>query len=139
MSSTDTVALIVAAGKGERAGGDVPKQFQLLGGLPLVEHARRAFAAHPRIDRVVTVLGDGQSAAGETVTGGAARRDSVRNGLEAIGDATRVLIHDAARPIVPADVIDRLLLALDTSKGAVPTLAVADTLATTGDALGDVV
>lgn len=139
MRSTDTVALIVAAGKGERAGGDVPKQFQLLGGVPLVEHARRAFAAHTRIDRVVTVLGENQSAVGETVVGGATRRDSVRNGLEAISEASRVLIHDAARPIVPIAVIDRLLSALDASRGAVPTLPVADTLAATGGALGDVV
>jgi len=137
MAGSDIVALIVAAGKGERAGGEVPKQFQLLAGLPLVEHARRAFAAHPRIDRIVTVLGEGRSAVGETVVGGAARRDSVRNGLEAIGEATCVLIHDAARPIVPADVIDRLLAALQGATGAVPVLPVADTLATKDDALGD--
>lgn len=138
-SPTDTVALIVAAGKGERAGGDVPKQFQLLGGLPLVEHARRAFAAHPGIDRIVTVIGDGQSANGETTPGGATRRESVRNGLEAIGDAARVLIHDAARPTVPAAVIDRLLVALDTEPGVVPILSVADTLAVTDTALGDTI
>ena len=139
MASSDTVALIVAAGKGERVGGDMPKQFQLLAGLPLVEHARRAFAGHPGIDRVVTVLGEGQSAAGETVAGGATRRDSVRNGLEAIGDAARVLIHDAARPIVPVTVIDRLLSALDSAMGVVPVLSVADTLAVNGGALGDIV
>lgn len=138
-SPTDTVALIVAAGKGERAGGDVPKQFQLLGGLPLVEHARRAFDTHPGIDRVVTVLGNAQSASGETAVGGATRRESVRNGLEAIGAAARVLIHDAARPIIPPAVVDRLLAALNGASGAVPVLAVADTLAVGGAALGDIV
>ena len=56
MTSSQTVALIVAAGRGERAGGDVPKQFQLLAGLPLIEHPRRAFEAHPEIDRVVIVI-----------------------------------------------------------------------------------
>ncbi|MDB5679253.1 bifunctional 2-C-methyl-D-erythritol 4-phosphate cytidylyltransferase/2-C-methyl-D-erythritol 2,4-cyclodiphosphate synthase [Sphingomonas bacterium] len=139
MSSSDTVALIVAAGKGERAGGDVPKQFQLLHSLPLVEHARRAFAAHPAIDRIVTVIADGQSVEGEAVVGGATRRESVRNGLQAIGAAARVLIHDAARPVVPVPVIDRLLAALDRSTGAVPILPIADTLAAKGEALGDTV
>ena len=139
MGSTDTVALIVAAGRGERAGGDVPKQFQLLGGVPLVEHARRALAEHAAIDRVVTVIADNQIVEGESVVGGATRRGSVRNGLEAIGSASRVLIHDAARPLVPVAVIDRLLAALDHDNGAVPTLPVTDTLAAKDDALGDVV
>ncbi len=139
--SVETVALIVAAGKGERVGGDIPKQFLPLAGLPLVEHSRRALAAHPGIDRVVTVIAAGNEALveGETVMGGATRRESVRNGLEAIGEAHRVLIHDAARPIVPAAVVDRLLQALDSAKGAIPTLPVADTLAVGGEALGDVV
>ena len=139
MASSDTVALIVAAGKGERAGGDVPKQFQLLGGVPLVEHVRRAFASHPGIDRVVTVVADGQTVDGEMALGGATRRESVINGLSAIGEADRVLIHDAARPLVSAAVIDRLLAALDTAPGAVPVLPVADTLAVAGTALGDTV
>lgn len=138
---SETVALIVAAGKGERVGGDIPKQFLPLAGLPLVEHSRRALSAHPRVDRVVTVVAAGNEGLveGETAIGGATRRGSVLNGLQAIGDAGRVLIHDAARPIVPANVIDRLLDALDNAHGAVPTLPVADTLAVNGDALGDVV
>ena len=139
--ASETVALIVAAGKGERMGGDIPKQFMPLAGIPLVEHGRRALTAHPGIDRVVTVVAADNSypVAGETVAGGASRRESVRKGLEAIGEAGRVLIHDAARPIVPATVVDRLLAALDGSKGAVPVLPVADTLAGGGTALGDVV
>lgn len=141
MVSTDTVALIVAAGKGERAGGDTPKQFQSLAGLPLVEHGRRALAAHPAIDRVVTVVAEGQQdrVRGDTAVGCVTRRRSVLNGLKAIGDARRVLIHDAARPIVPPVVIDRLLDALDGAPGAVPILHVADTLATRGAVLGDTV
>lgn len=143
--SAETVALIVAAGKGERVGGDIPKQFLPLAGLSLVEHSRRALAAHPGIDRVVTVIAAGNEAfvAGQTAIGGATRRESVLNGLEAIGRARRVLIHDAARPIVPAEVVDRLLTALDSAKGAVPTLPVADTIAGKGagkgDSLGDTV
>jgi len=143
--SAETVALIVAAGKGERVGGDIPKQFLPLAGLSLVEHSRRALAAHPGIDRVVTMVAAGNEAfvEGETAIGGVTRRESVLNGLEAIGAARRVLIHDAARPIVPAPVVDRLLTALESAKGAVPVLAVADTIAGKGagkgDSLGDTV
>jgi 2-C-methyl-D-erythritol 4-phosphate cytidylyltransferase/2-C-methyl-D-erythritol 2,4-cyclodiphosphate synthase len=137
--SSETVALIVAAGKGERIGSATPKQFLPLAGFPLVEHSRRALAAHPAIDRVVTVVAADNEAlvAGEVAIGGATRRESVLNGLEAIGTARRVLIHDAARPIVPAIVIDRLLAALDEAEGAVPTLPVADTIANKGRDLGD--
>jgi 2-C-methyl-D-erythritol 4-phosphate cytidylyltransferase/2-C-methyl-D-erythritol 2,4-cyclodiphosphate synthase len=138
-----TVALIVAAGKGERAGGDVLKQFALLGGRPLLAYSVAAFARHPAIDDIVLVIGAGQedaarAAAGNHrfVIGGNTRRESVRNGLEAIGAATRVLIHDAARPFLPAAVIDRLLEALDDHVGAVPVLPVVDTLAEAGALLG---
>lgn len=143
--SAETVALIVAAGKGERVGGDIPKQFLPLAGLSLVEHSRRALAAHPGIDRVVTMVAAGNEAfvEGERAIGGVTRRESVLNGLEAIGAAQRVLIHDAARPIVPAPVVDRLLTALESAKGAVPVLPVADTIAGKGagkgDSLGDTV
>ena len=142
-----TAALIVAAGQGLRAGGDLPKQFAPLGGSSVLVHSWRAFTAHPAIDRVLVVIAEGQEAllAGALgddapfVIGGATRRESVLNGLQAIGEADRVLIHDAARPVVPTGVIDRLLDALDTAKGAVPALPVADTLAMSGEALGDVV
>jgi 2-C-methyl-D-erythritol 4-phosphate cytidylyltransferase/2-C-methyl-D-erythritol 2,4-cyclodiphosphate synthase len=139
--ASETVALIVAAGKGERVGGDIPKQFLPLAGRPLVEHSRSALAAHPAIDRVVTVVSAGNEGRveGEIAIGGATRRESVLNGLEAIGETGNVLIHDAARPIVPRAVVDRLLAALADAPGAVPILPVADTLARTGDALGDIV
>ncbi len=146
METGPTVALIVAAGQGTRSGSVTPKQFAPLAGRALVAHAYAALAAHPGIDRVVVVIGEGQqellhAALGpvDHVVGGATRRESVANGLAAIGDATRVLIHDAARPFVPAAVINRLLTALDHAPGAVPVLAVADTLAMAGEALGDVV
>ena len=137
------VALIVAAGSGTRAGGDIPKQFAPLAGEPMVAHSQRAFATHPRIASVTVVIGEGQDAIARTalgnaatVVGGATRRQSVRNGLEAIaaaGGADKVLIHDAARPFLSHAVINRLIAGLTDHAGAVPTLAVADTLANAAD------
>jgi len=138
MEQGTTVALIVAAGRGERSGQTLPKQFARVGGKAMVAHSHRALAAHPGIDRVVVVIGAGQQdllrealGAVEWAEGGATRRDSVRRGLEYLagGDVSRVLIHDAARPFVPGAVVDRLIAALDRDAGAVPALAVADTLA----------
>lgn len=130
-----TAALIVAAGQGTRAGGDVPKQYAMLAGKPMLAHSYAALASHPAIDQVLVVIGEGQKAAlgaalGDVpyVIGGATRRESVRNGLEVLAHVERVLIHDAARPFLPAAVIDRLLAALDTHGGAIPGLPVADTL-----------
>lgn len=136
-----TVAVIVAAGKGERAGGALPKQFAPLAGLPLVEHSRRALASHPAIDRVLVIVALDQAdrLCDALAIGGATRRESVRNALETlVGEGVeRVLIHDAARPFVPHAVIDRLMTALDQRPGAVPALAVADTLARGGELLGE--
>jgi len=138
-------ALIVAAGKGVRAGGTVPKQYALLGGVPVIARAVDAFAGMP----VHIVIGAGQddlltaALGGRTIasvtTGGAERQDSVKAGLAAIGDsATHVLIHDAARPLLPCVVIDRLIMALEDADGAVPVLAVTDSVARAGDPHGDV-
>ncbi|TPG14282.1 bifunctional 2-C-methyl-D-erythritol 4-phosphate cytidylyltransferase/2-C-methyl-D-erythritol 2,4-cyclodiphosphate synthase [Sphingomonas oligophenolica] len=134
MARQDTiVAIIVAAGKGERIGGADPKQFIDLGGCPLVEHSRMALAAHSRIDRVVVVVAPDQAdrIPDARPIGGATRRESVRNALEELADSgvSTVLIHDAARPFVPPAVIDRLLDALDAQPGAVPVLPITDTLA----------
>jgi 2-C-methyl-D-erythritol 4-phosphate cytidylyltransferase / 2-C-methyl-D-erythritol 2,4-cyclodiphosphate synthase len=136
-----TIALLVAAGSGSRAGGGLPKQYRDIAGRPLLARALDHLV-HPRIDAIQVVIGADQEAAYRAavgtralpapVVGGATRRDSVRNGLAALGDAERVLIHDAARPFLPASVIDRLLDALEDHDGAVPTLAVVDTLATQG-------
>jgi 2-C-methyl-D-erythritol 4-phosphate cytidylyltransferase/2-C-methyl-D-erythritol 2,4-cyclodiphosphate synthase len=145
-----TVALLVAAGSGSRLGGE-PKQYRRIGGRSILAHALDNLR-HDVISDVVVVIGPGQDAAyaeavGDRplplpVLGGATRQQSVRNGLEALaalGGADRVLIHDAARPFVPAAVIDRLAAALDSHAGAVPVLPVTDTLARAGDRLGEVV
>ena len=131
-------ALIVAAGKGERLGGDVPKQFRPIGGKPVLRWAVEALAGHAAIDQVCVVIGEGQQQLAEDalrnlqvaslIRGGAERSESVLNGLQAIGQGA-VLVHDAARPFCPSAVIDRLLAALEGSDGAVPVLPVADTLA----------
>lgn len=137
MASQYIVALIVAAGKGERAGGAHPKQFQNFAGLPMIAHSHAALSAHPAIDEVLVVIGDGQAsllndALGDVAhaIGGATRRLSVANGLAAIAprSPSHVLVHDAARPFLPAPVIDRLIAALDTNVAAIPALAVSDTL-----------
>ena len=135
---SQVTALIVAAGSGSRMGGDVPKQFRLLAGTPVLRRAVQALIGHPRIDAVRVVIGTGQQQlaadalagleVGELIVGGKERADSVRAGLEAVGVGI-VLIHDAARPSCPPDVIDRLLEALAAADGAVPVLPVADTLA----------
>jgi 2-C-methyl-D-erythritol 4-phosphate cytidylyltransferase/2-C-methyl-D-erythritol 2,4-cyclodiphosphate synthase len=134
-------ALIVAAGKGERLGGDVPKQFRPIAGKPVLRWAVEALAAHPSIDAVRMVVGAGQQDracsvlegidVGELIEGGPERPDSVLNGLKAIGEGT-VLVHDAARPFCPPAVVDRLLDALEGHDGAVPVLSVTDTLAQGG-------
>ena len=153
MDGHRTVALIVAGGSGSRAGGDVPKQYRKVAGVPVIARAFDALSAHPAIDGVHVVVGAGQEqwldeALGDgrrpvTITpGGATRRHSVRAGLETIAaiPPARVLIHDAARPFLPAPVIDRLLAALDRADGAVPTLPVVDTLVRAdGGRLGETV
>ncbi len=141
-----TTALIVAAGKGERLGGAMPKQYRLLGGKPVLRWAVEALIGHPAVRAVRVVVGQGQqddaSAAldgldvGGLIEGGAQRADSVRAGLAAIsGDA--VLVHDAARPFCPAAVVDRLLASLEFFEGAAPVLPVGDTLARIGESLGE--
>ncbi|MBA4052044.1 MAG: 2-C-methyl-D-erythritol 4-phosphate cytidylyltransferase, partial [Erythrobacter sp.] len=140
-------AIVVAAGKGLRVGGDIPKQFRMLRGKPIIRWSIEALA-HAGADVIVTVVspeaeGDARAAlAGlegvRFVPGGATRQESVRAGLEALaGDApARVLIHDAARPDLPRAVIARLLAALDAHPGAIPVLPVVDSLAVAG--AGDV-
>lgn len=140
--SGKTIALVVAAGSGTRAGGDLPKQFAPIAGRPMLGHALDHLR-HGAIDEVRVVIGPGQEAllsasggaSGEPIIGGATRRESVRHGLEAIaakGGAARVLVHDAARPFLPGAVIDRLLDALADHDGAVPVLPVVDTLTRKG-------
>ena len=134
-----TVALIVAAGSGSRTGGELPKQYRKIGGKALLAYAIDHLA-HPRIDAIQVVIGAGQEAAyaeavgaralPAPIIGGATRRESVVNGLAALGDAEIVLIHDGARPFLPGAVIDRLLDGLKGHDGAIPALPVVDTLTT---------
>lgn len=139
-----TTALIVAAGKGERAGAGMPKQYRQLRGKPVLRRAVEALALHPAIAAVRVVIGAGQHHlaseilagldVGELIEGGAQRADSVRAGLIRI-DGDAVLVHDAARPFCPPAVIDRLLAPLEFFDGAAPVLAVGDTLARASDQL----
>lgn len=148
LPSDRNIALIVAAGQGNRAGGELPKQYQLLRGHPLLWHSVKAFALHPSIEDIYIAIGARQldmaiSAIGNIaephfVEGGATRQESVAAGLSAIakdGGAKTVMIHDAARPFLPQSVIDRLFVALASSPGAVPALPVIDSLAIGGRTL----
>src|SRR5262249_19238310 len=139
---TETVAaVIVAAGRGERAGASLPKQYRPLGGEPMIRATLRAFLAHPRIDFVQPVINPNDrdsyqdAIAGlkellPPVAGGATRQASVRAGLEALASHSPglVLIHDAARPFVSAALIDRAIGAGRASGAAVPGVALADTV-----------
>jgi 2-C-methyl-D-erythritol 4-phosphate cytidylyltransferase/2-C-methyl-D-erythritol 2,4-cyclodiphosphate synthase len=137
-------ALIVAAGRGERLGGDMPKQFLPIAGKPVLRWAVEALIHHPAIRAVRVVIGKGQedqAAAslkgfdvGNLIEGGAERADSVRAGLAAIG-GDAVLVHDAARPFCPPQMVDRLLAPLEFFEGAAPVLPVGDTLARVGEQL----
>ncbi len=130
-------AVVVAAGKGLRAGQPLPKQFAMWRGKPLLRHSVEALLASGADPLNVAIPGNGEAAAKqalegltgyELVTGGATRQQSVARALSAIGSADRVLIHDAARPDLPETVIARLLDALDDAPGAIPVLPVVDSL-----------
>ena len=128
-----TAAIITAAGRGLRAGGEVPKQWQLLAGVAVVA---RAVAAFDGMVRVLVVHPQDRARAEalrldvQIVEGGTTRAESVRNALEALAGRgiSRVLIHDGARPLVSAAVIDRVIAALDHADGAAPALVVSDAL-----------
>lgn len=135
-------AIIVAAGKGLRAGQAIPKQFARWRGKPLVRHSAEALTAAGAAPLVVAIPDGFAEHARDAleglpglrlVTGGATRQGSVRAALETLPDDTAaVLIHDAARPIVPLSVVERLLEALRTHPGAIPVLPVVDSLAVAG-------
>ena len=133
-------ALIVAAGRGLRVGGDIPKQYQVLAGEMVLTRTLRKLASHPAIHDLIVVHHPDDSdllAAALvpieqpviTAPGGATRDASVRAGLAAVPDsADYVLIHDAARPLVGADVIGGVIAALSTHSGAAPGVPVVDAL-----------
>ena len=134
-----TAAVIVAAGQGLRAGQPLPKQFALWRGKPVVRHSAEALAASGITPIVVAIPAGAEEIATaglagiagiRLVTGGATRQQSVRLALEALEQDVpdTVLIHDAARPVLPGAVIERLLAALDTAPGAIPVLPVVDSL-----------
>ena len=128
-----TAAIIVAAGRGLRAGAGLPKQWRPLAGRPVVAHALAAFAG---MARVLVIHPDDRALAESVadgaliVEGGATRAASVRAALEALAGSgvTKVLIHDAARPSASPDLIARVVAALDHAKGAAPALPVTDAL-----------
>ena len=142
-----TAALIVAAGRGTRAGGDGrgPKQFERIGGAPVLTHTLRAFCEHTDIDLVQVVIhtedgalyreaAGGRSKLQQPCAGGATRQASVLAGLEALAPHApdNVLIHDAARPFVSPGIIERVIAALVTRTAAIAAVAVADTLKRAG-------
>lgn len=145
----DVGVVVVAAGRGERLGGDIAKQYQLIGGVPMVLRALRPFTSHPDVAHVVLVLppddvGTPPSFLSDVsvlsvlsvVPGGEHRGDSVRAGLAALRpQCTVVLVHDAARPFVDQDVIARVIAVARKGEGAVPAVPLTDTLkeATPGD------
>lgn len=133
-------AIVVAAGRGLRAGGHLPKQFANWRGQPLVRHSVESLLAAGADPLIVVIPADGEKFANEAleglagialVHGGETRQQSVRNGLEGLTSSSsdRVLIHDAARPDLPSSVIERLLAALEDNEGAIPVLPVVDSIA----------
>jgi len=132
---------VVAAGRGARLGGETPKQYQPIGGVPMVLRAVRAFTTHPDVAQVALVLplADAESpppflrgVAGAgllVVAGGAERADSVAAGLRVLDAAcTIVLVHDGARPFVERAVIDGVIAHARSGVGAVAAIRVMDTL-----------
>ncbi|MDT3399444.1 2-C-methyl-D-erythritol 4-phosphate cytidylyltransferase [Streptomyces sp. B1866] len=153
-----TAAVIPAAGRGVRFGPGAPKQLRALGGTPMLVHAVRAMAGSRAVSLVVVVAPadgvaevrrvlDEHPLSGRTevavVPGGDTRQESVRLGLAALpDDVSIVLVHDAARPLVPVDTVDAVIAAVrDGAPAVVPALPVTDTVKQveprTGDRAGE--
>jgi 2-C-methyl-D-erythritol 4-phosphate cytidylyltransferase/2-C-methyl-D-erythritol 2,4-cyclodiphosphate synthase len=146
----EIAAVIVAAGRGERAGASAegPKQYRRVGGRPVIRRTIEAFAAHPRIGRIVVAIHPDDealfaAAAGElagrvtAVHGGATRQQSTLLALRALADdpPAAVLIHDGVRPFADRALIDRVIAGIGTATGALPALAVSDTLKRASDSM----
>lgn len=136
-----TAAIVVAAGRGERAGGGLPKQFRPFLGETVLRRSLRLFAAHSGIDAVQAVIDPSFDAAYRAsiadiekllspVAGGATRQQSVRAGLESLERASPafVLVHDAARPLASPALLDRALNAVTSTGAAIPTIPIRDTI-----------
>ncbi|MBL0405238.1 bifunctional 2-C-methyl-D-erythritol 4-phosphate cytidylyltransferase/2-C-methyl-D-erythritol 2,4-cyclodiphosphate synthase [Microvirga aerilata] len=144
-------ALIVAAGRGSRAGEGIPKQYRLLKGKPVLAHTLGSFLAHPRIERVVAVIhrddrdlyeatlkalpADLLSKLLPCAYGGETRQASVNHGLEALAASAPdiALVHDGARPFASAGLIDRAMEAAERWSAAVPGISVTDTIKVIGE------
>jgi 2-C-methyl-D-erythritol 4-phosphate cytidylyltransferase/2-C-methyl-D-erythritol 2,4-cyclodiphosphate synthase len=141
-TNSKIAAVIVAAGHGVRAGGgNIPKQYQPIGGIPVLSRSLASFLDHASIDTVQVVVGENQVPFYETVApqhpklqppviGSQTRQGSVRSGLEALGEfpPAKVLIHDAARPFASRALIDRVVKALGAAEAVVPSLPLSSTL-----------
>lgn len=145
-STTKTVAILVAAGRGERAGTENgPKQYQSMGTSTVLSSALQPFLDHSAIDTVRVVIHADDHSAYEAalspaqrsnakllspVTGGATRQASVHAGLKSVADGSphHVLVHDAARPYVDAELITRVLTGLEHDEAALPCVALVDTI-----------
>ncbi len=135
-----TAAIIVAAGRGQRMGGPIPKQYRDLDGLPVLRHTLLAFLRHPGISHVQAIIhpadrGHWDSATDgldlpEPVIGGNTRQETVRLGLESLDGLgiAKVLIHDGVRPFVEQDTIGAVIAALDECPAVLAALPVSDTL-----------
>ena len=128
-----TVAIIVAAGKGIRAGGKVPKQWRIIAGKRVIDWSIDAFKKHKLIDYVIVVVPAGKSLDRKDViccTGGSSRSRSVYNGLKAAKHLSpeKVLIHDVARPAVSERIITDVISEINEETGAAPGLAITDAI-----------
>ncbi|MFG1295985.1 bifunctional 2-C-methyl-D-erythritol 4-phosphate cytidylyltransferase/2-C-methyl-D-erythritol 2,4-cyclodiphosphate synthase [Xanthobacter variabilis] len=145
-TSRRCIAVVVAAGRGTRAGGPLPKQYRLISGEPVLRHTLRRFAEHPGISGVLAVIHKDDSdlfaeAAADLpkmlapVAGGATRQESVWAGLQALTAQTpcSVLVHDAARPFVSPALISRAIAAAEAHEAAIPVLPVTDTIKVVGE------
>lgn len=134
------LGLIVAAGRGHRFGGDIPKQYRDLDEVPVIRRTAAALLRHPKIDAVQVLIhpSDRQLYAAATdgldllppLVGGSSRQESVRFGLEGVADLRpeKVLIHDAVRPFVEQDTLTAVLDTLDQAPAAIAAVPVQDTL-----------
>ena len=135
------VAIVVAAGKGTRLGGNRPKQFLELGGIPVIIHTLRQFERCQEINEIIVALPADTTAGflsraeefglrkpAQTVVGGETRAQSVRNALQAIKRAEIVAVHDGVRPFVTPQEIDLVVQAAQANGAAILTAPVADTI-----------
>jgi 2-C-methyl-D-erythritol 4-phosphate cytidylyltransferase/2-C-methyl-D-erythritol 2,4-cyclodiphosphate synthase len=145
-------AIIVAAGRGSRAGGGIPKQFRVFAGKSVLARTLEVFLSHPEIHQVQPVIhpddaelfglalaevAQAPAKVARPAQGGATRQESVRNGLEALADGEEapslVLVHDAARPFATSSLLDRAIAAGRSNGAAVPGVPVSDTIKIVGE------